>query len=223
MHPYDHARSSARIHGGRVEDYLAVHAWYDATKTVRCHFTHRTLRHHHQGVAENVARFGAGIVNSDGASVSVEELGRQHLSEDCRHQPDAADWLVDMRTPSWMPDAQMDVDELAALSARRYGGVASDHLDLHRWFMATATWCEGPAHLLFRHHAFGIFEAEERFGAVLPLTGGGALPTRVAAERHVHTVVGRIPSADEWLRCLKGERWMLQATSPAKLGLDKAA
>lgn len=45
MHPYDHARSSARIHGGSWQDYFPLHTWFDASKSVLCRFTHRALRH----------------------------------------------------------------------------------------------------------------------------------------------------------------------------------
>lgn len=102
----------------------------------------------------------------------------------------------------------------------RFGGKSSDFLPLHRWFLATAEWAEGHAHLALRHHTFGIFEAELRFGPVIHLADGRAIPTRVAGERHVQGVLGRVPPATEFLRRIKGERWMLQATSPRKLGLD---
>jgi hypothetical protein len=40
------------------------------------------------------------------------------------------------------------------------------------------------------------------------------------AERHVQDVLGRVPSATDFLRPIKGERWMLQAASARKFGLD---
>ena len=165
MHPYDHARSSARIHGGVWQDYFALHAWFDVTKSLLCRFTHRALRHHLEGAAE----------------------------------------------------------DLAEASVMRFGGNPSVFLPLHRWFLATANWTEGNEHLAFRHHAFGIFEAEGRFGPIIHQTDGRMIPTRVVAERHVQEVLGRVPSATEFLRRIKGERWMLQATSPRKLGLDAPA
>lgn len=102
----------------------------------------------------------------------------------------------------------------------RFGGKPFDFLPLHRWFLATADWIAGNEHLAFRHHAFGVFEAEQRFGPVIRFDNGSAVPTRVVAERHVQEVLGRIPPATEFLRRIRGERWMLQATSPRKLGLD---
>jgi hypothetical protein len=220
MHPYDHARSSAKIHGGCWNDYFAVHAWFDATKAAQCRFTHRALRHHVEGVAEAVSIFGPSIVNRDGAIVATEQIGMQHLEEDCTYPPEATVWLIDFDAPVWLPISEPNSTELASASAARFGGDASAYLALHAWFLETRNWSDGPEHLVFRHHAFGIFEAETRFGPVIILGDGRAVPTRVVGERHVQQVLGRVPSATDFLRRIKGERWMLQATSPRKLGLD---
>lgn len=222
MNPYDHARSSARTHGGIWEDYHPLHAWFDATKAVRCHFTHRALRHHHEGISVAAERFGETILNSDGAAIPLAQLGEQHMLEDCRFAPAASDWTIGYEMPDWATVNGRTPDELAELSARRFGGTSGDHLPLHRWFLETSAWTPGPEHLMFRHHAFGCFEAEEVFGPVIAWQGGG-VPTRVAAERHVQTIVGRVPTAADWLKRIKGDRWMLQATSAQKLGLDRAA
>ena len=58
MNPFDHARSSARLHGGCWSDYHPLHAWFDLTKSAHCHFTHRSLRHHREGIVEAVRVFG---------------------------------------------------------------------------------------------------------------------------------------------------------------------
>lgn len=216
MNPFDHARSSARRFGGAWEDYLPLHSWFDASKATHCHFTHRALRHHHEGIAEAVQLFGPTIRNCDGVDIATLALGRQHLEEDCPHIPNAADWVADLRAPEWLGATSIDSAALAIASARRFGGTPGDYQPLHAWFLDTRGWTIGPEHLLFRHHAFGIFAAEQRFGTVI---GPGSIPTRVIGEHHVRAVLGRIPAPSDWLRRIKGERWMLQATSPAKLGL----
>lgn len=221
MNPYDHARSSAAIHGGTWEDYHRVHAWFDATKAAICHFSHRALRHHREGIETMRTAIGATVTNADGVTVDTGELGRQHLLEDCAREPVAADWLEGFKAPAWMPDAAPRAEDLAARSARRFGGTAADHLPIHAWFLETAAWADGPAHLAFRHHAFGAFEAEERFGPAITWNGGG-VATRVVAENHIRTVLGRVPPASAWLQHIHGERWMTRATSPAKLGLNQA-
>lgn len=220
MHPYDHARSSARTHGGQWQDYFALHSWFDASKSVLCRFTHRALRHHREGVQEATTIFGPWVRNSDGAGIDTATLGLQHLAEDCPNPVDAKDWLIGFDAPDWLPSELPTVWDLAEASAKRFGGLSADFLPLHRWFLATAGWAVGNEHLVFRHHAFGIFEAENRFGPVILLAGARAVPTRVVAERHVQDVLGRVPPATEYLRRIKGERWMLQATSPRRIALD---
>lgn len=222
MHPYDHARSSARIHGGQWQDYFALHAWFDQTKSVLCRFTHRALRHHREGVAEAVFIFGAAIRNQDGVEIDTVELGRQHLLEDCPRIFSAQDWLAGFEAPDWMPATLPAPEDLAAVSVKRFGGTIDTWLPLHNWFLATSAWTMGHEHLLFRHHAYGVFEAEARFGPVILRDDGQGVPTRVAAERHVQEVIGHVPPATEYLRRIKGERWMLQANSPRRLGLDGA-
>ena len=73
MHPADHARTSVRLWGGKVEDYLQVHNWFDATKEHFADFRHRALRHHSEGIFECERLFGVSFVNSDGR-MSKHEL-----------------------------------------------------------------------------------------------------------------------------------------------------
>ena len=220
MHPYDHARSSARRFGGQWQDYYPCHVWFDATKSIQCRFTHRALRHHLEGVKEAFAIFGPTIQNSDGAKIDLRQVGLQHLDEDCGIIPQACDWLIDLDAPDWLPPETCEATELAVSSAQRFGGEPEHYRAVHDWFLATQSWSAGAEHLLFRHHSFGIFEAESRFGPALDIGGDQRVPTRVVAERHVQRVLGRVPAAIDVLRRIRGARWMLQATSPQKLGLD---
>src|SRR5205809_5609028 len=41
-HPYHHSLSSVRRWGGAVEDYLAIHSWFDASKLITADFRHRS-------------------------------------------------------------------------------------------------------------------------------------------------------------------------------------
>ena len=49
-HPLKHAESSARKFGGRAEDYLPIHNWFDESKAFLADFRHRALRHHAEGI-----------------------------------------------------------------------------------------------------------------------------------------------------------------------------
>lgn len=102
VHPHYHAVSSARRHGGKPEDYLPLHNWFDASKEFMCDFRHRALRHHAQGVFEAERVFGTAIVNSDGKHVPTRILGEQHVWEDCGRIPTLADWLRAIKGEKWM-------------------------------------------------------------------------------------------------------------------------
>lgn len=223
MHPLDHAISSQKAHGGAVADYLPLHSWFDASKATLCHFTHRALRHHLEGIATARIRFGDRIALTGGGSVATEDLGHQHLREDCRQVPRAADWLELLKAPDWLPSEVPSPLEIATALAPRMEAEAADLLPLCKWMGETAAWFGDTRHLAMRHHAFGIFEAEERFGIAITTAGGTLLPTRYVAERHVRHVVGRLPSATDWLRRIQGQLWMAEPTKRRTPGPRPAA
>jgi hypothetical protein len=102
-HPLFHAQSSARRWGGKPEDYLPIHEWFDATKEVFADYRHRALRHHSQGIFEAERVFGVAITNSDGKQVPVRYIGEQHVKEDCGGRiPTVADWFREIPRRSWM-------------------------------------------------------------------------------------------------------------------------
>jgi hypothetical protein len=220
MHPYDHALSSQRRHGGETADYLPLHNWFDASKSALAHFTHRALHHHREGVAEAVRLFGDTICNADNAAISVEELGYQHLAEDLGIRASAADWLCQLELPTASPallpsTPAPSAEELARASACKFETTVDAVLPLHSWFLETESWFGDQRHLAMRHHSFGIFEAEQRFGIVLSQYHH-SVPTRVIAEWHVRAVLGRIPIAADFLRRIKGRPWMAAARKPER-------
>lgn len=101
--PYYHAESSARKFGGKPEDYLAIHRWFDATKESFADFRHRALRHHAEGIFECERVFGETLTNSAGKRVPVRYVGEQHVLEDCGGRiPNLADWLSRIQPEIWM-------------------------------------------------------------------------------------------------------------------------
>jgi len=101
-HPYHHAVSSAKKHGGEPEDYVALHSWFDATKASMPDFRHRALRHHAEGIFECERIFGITITNSCGRAIPTRVLGEQHVMEDLGKIPTVQDWLSNLQPESWM-------------------------------------------------------------------------------------------------------------------------
>ena len=51
-HPILHSKSSAKKFGGKPEDYLHIHNWFDETKSWIGTSFHRIFRHHSEGIFE---------------------------------------------------------------------------------------------------------------------------------------------------------------------------
>jgi len=93
-HPVIHAKSSAKKFGGKFEDYLHIHSWFDETKAWIGHSYHRAFRHHSEGVFECEKVFGPSFVNSEGKTVYTRYIGEQHIREDCNNYlPSAKEWI----------------------------------------------------------------------------------------------------------------------------------
>ena len=101
-HPYHHAISSAKKHGGIWEDYIQIHSWFDETKSAYPDMRHRSLRHQSEGIFWCEEKFGVVITNSDGKNVPVRAIGEQHILEDIGFIPTIKDYLDNMNTVGWM-------------------------------------------------------------------------------------------------------------------------
>ncbi|MGE0677800.1 DUF6915 family protein [Pseudolabrys sp.] len=109
--PYHHAKSSVKKWGGKVEDYLDIHMWFDGSKTIMCDYRHRALRHHAEGIALAVQLFGSVRKISTGREVPVRWIGEQHVTEDFGWIPSFVDWARAIKHESWMGRVPaLDVD-----------------------------------------------------------------------------------------------------------------
>ena len=106
MHPHHHSVSSARKWGGEASDYLAIHEWFDASKSILADFRHRALRHHAEGIFMAATIFGPTITLSTGTVIPTRWIGEQHVREDLGFIPSFADWARAIRPKPWMGHAQ---------------------------------------------------------------------------------------------------------------------
>lgn len=115
MKPWSHARNSVKNHGGKPEDYIGVHEFFDSSKATFADVRHRSMLHHSFGIfiAERV--FGACpncgscsaqrlpyMLNSDGAKVQVRDVGEEHVIEDLARIPSPQDYLIGMPMYHWI-------------------------------------------------------------------------------------------------------------------------
>jgi hypothetical protein len=97
----------------------------------------------------------------------------------------------------------------------RYGGAIEDYLPLHQWFDESKAFFPDFRHRALRHHAEGIFLAERLFGVTLTNQAGRVVPVRFLGEQHVKEDLGRIPTVQDWLTCIRPQPWMLRAGQPS--------
>ena len=101
-HCYYHALSSVRRWGGKPEDYIDLHEWFDQSKQIVADPRHRALRHHAEGIFQLQAAFGQTMTNSDGRIVPVRLIGEQHVQEDLGRIPSFADWTRLIQPAPWV-------------------------------------------------------------------------------------------------------------------------
>ena len=110
-HPVKHAESSAKKFGGKPDDYLPIHNWFDESKAFFPDFRHRALRHHAEGIFLAEKLFGIAILNSDGKQIPVRYVGEQHVREDLGRIPTAQDWLFEIKPQRWMYGQRLDDED----------------------------------------------------------------------------------------------------------------
>lgn len=103
MKPYVHAKNSVKRYGGKVEDYMPIHNWFDSTKAAYANFAHRAILHNTFGIYLCEQLFGEFITNSDGKVLSVRDIAEDHVKEDCAGRiPTIQDWMKDLSPEPWM-------------------------------------------------------------------------------------------------------------------------
>lgn len=111
MNPVIHSKSSAKKFGGKWEDYIEIHEWFDETKKVIASPAHRMLRHHSFGIFECMEKFGKVITNSNGVEIPVRLIGEQHVREDCGGKiPSVQDWAQHLNYQRWMNHSYPESD-----------------------------------------------------------------------------------------------------------------
>lgn len=96
----------------------------------------------------------------------------------------------------------------AVSSSKRWGGEPEDYLEIHAWFDESKSYLADARHRAMRHHAEGIFMAEQIFGTTIQISTGRNIPVRWVGEQHVHEDLGWIPTVSDWLREMNIAPWM---------------
>jgi hypothetical protein len=101
--PWSHAVNSVKRYGGRPEDYLPIHDWFDSTKAAWADVRHRAILHNTFGIFLAEQLFGHHIINSDGKLVQVRDVAEDHVAEDFGGKiPTIEQFLKGLTLEPWM-------------------------------------------------------------------------------------------------------------------------
>lgn len=92
-------------------------------------------------------------------------------------------------------------------SAKIYGGVPEDYVEIHSWFDGTKAFCPDWRHRALRHHAEGIKEAVKLFGETITNSDGKEIPVLEIGIQHQVEDFGFVPTASDWFECFDEESW----------------
>ena len=98
----------------------------------------------------------------------------------------------------------------AKSSARRFGGVPEDYLDLHTLLDSSKSCIADCRHRALTHNSWFLFILEKIYGANITNSEGKLVSTRTLGELHILEDYGGafIPSAQDFLQNIVMEPWM---------------
>lgn len=118
-HSWIHAKSSASTFGGQPADYLAIHEFFDHTKSHLADARHRMLLHNSLGIFICQQVFGQVIINSDGKEIPVRLIAERHVVEDFGFIPSVEQCLQNMPLEKWMFQGAAALSRDPSLNVKR--------------------------------------------------------------------------------------------------------
>lgn len=113
----------------------------------------------------------------------------------------------------------------AQISAKTYGGVWTDYIELHNFLDSSKATCAHFKHRFLLHHAEGIDLAVRLFGGELTNSDGQTNSTRQILTDHLIEDVGNIVSVEDWADDLmpkkNGRIYQILAKKRAQIEADE--
>lgn len=100
--PLIHSQYSVKKYGGKIEDYIEIHTFFDSTKSAIPDIRHRAILHNAFGIFLVEKVFGSYLVNSDNKRVATRDIAEDHVLQDMGTIPTLEDWLKCMQIQDWM-------------------------------------------------------------------------------------------------------------------------
>src|SRR5690554_4747491 len=179
-HPYHHAISTQKKHGGRAEDYQAIHDWFDMSKEGLADVRHRNVLHHSLGIFLCERKFGITVPLSSGRMLPVRLIGEQHVFEDYGFIPSPIQSFHALKQLPWM-GRNLDRDHPAfhaEATVAEWGGSVSDYEPIHALLESSRTHIPDSRHRAMLHHSTGIKVMETIFGTTITNSDEREVPVR---------------------------------------------
>jgi len=96
----------------------------------------------------------------------------------------------------------------AKVSAKKYGGVADDYVEIHNFIDSSKATYANVRHRAVLHSSFGIYLAEQVYGVHFTNSAGKEVSTRDIAEEHIIQDLGFIPTVEDWMGNITLQPWM---------------
>jgi hypothetical protein len=102
----------------------------------------------------------------------------------------------------------------AKSSARTFGGIWEDYIELHNFMDSTKAHIADSRHRLILHNTWGIFFVEKIFGEVWTCKSNDKqVPTRAILEKHVLEDLHCIPTLEQCFANVPVESWQFKKAS----------
>jgi len=111
MKPYEHAEASAKVFGGKFEDYINIHRWFDQFRFAIKSPEHRLFLHHTAGVLICEQVHGDFITNSDGKNVAVRDIAEHHIVADVGEMRTPQEWLDNITDQDWVKPVKSNIEK----------------------------------------------------------------------------------------------------------------
>ena len=96
----------------------------------------------------------------------------------------------------------------ANISAKKFGGIPADYLDIHDMMDSSGMAHADIRHRALFHHSFGCHLMEKIFGATRVNSAGKTYSVRDVAEAHIIEDLGMIPTVSNYLNNMDIQLWM---------------
>jgi|GEM_PF-971366 len=216
-HPWYHDVMAPRSFGGAPNDYLALEAWLDYTKSHIADCRHRLFLHNTWGIFVAERILGVTLCRaSDGKILPTRPILETHVIQNFGRIPTLARCLTQL--PSTSLEGSLSLLEQCQQSSTTMGGTWQDYQPLHQFL----DWPH--EHVLdSRHRAFYTMAGEvtllaEAFGEEYTRPSDKmVISTRTVAEAHILAEMELIPTLEECLEGLHLEHWMCARVVPASV------